>query len=155
VSELTDLADRLGRILDSDAQKRIVTAAGIAAKKVSLDAATTSLGGDRAMRNFKKGRVRLGVGFDVVSDHEVQMNYRPDGAWILADQGRHRTKKVTPKRRQAKAFQVPPAAGFRRSFISGRSRGLNTFQNAARDSGRVAPEAASDAVDTEIRKALR
>jgi hypothetical protein len=154
-SELIGLSERLGHVFDSGAQKRIVTAGGIAGKKASLLAAAKSLGSDLAMSNFKKGKVKLQVGFDVVSDHEVKMNYRPDGIWILADKGRKRSKTVRRKKKQGGTFVMPPASpSFRSSFISQPSRGVGTLTDAINAAKEAAPLAAYAQVNIEIAKAI-
>ena len=50
------LAD-LYRVVDDDAMRRISRAAGFAGKDAGLEAVTETLGSDRAMSNFRGGRV--------------------------------------------------------------------------------------------------
>jgi hypothetical protein len=148
VSELAAAAQKIGDLTSSKTISKVVHAAGMAAKKESLDQAAKSLGGDRAMSGFKKGRAKLNVGFDE-GGSMVTINYRPAGAWKLAESGRKGTKLVKPRRGKARAFLTP--AGPRASFVSQPSRGLRTLTNAQRESEDEAIKAARDAFGDAVR----
>jgi hypothetical protein len=133
VSELAAAAQKIGDLTSSKTISKVVHAAGMAAKKESLDQAAKSLGGDRAMSGFKKGRAKLNVGFDE-GGSMVTINY---------------TKLVKPRRGKARAFLTP--AGPRASFVSQPSRGLRTLTNAQRESEDEAIKAARDAFGDAVR----
>ena len=125
--------------------KAMTRAGGMAAKKAAEQAASRDLGGDRRMSGLKRGGA-LSAGFDLVGSSSVKVKYRPAGAWVLADQGRKRTKLIVAGQGRRKGaggvrlFRTPD--GPRRSFMSRPSRGLGTIRDAKREAGREVPKAA-------------
>ena len=120
-------------------------AGGMAGKAAALKAAGGDLGGDRRMSGFKRGGA-LSAGFDFVGPSSVVIKYRPAGKWVLADQGRKRTKRVVAGRGRragaggARMFRTPD--GPRRAFTSGPSRGLGTLKDAKVEASKEVPKAA-------------
>ena len=159
-SMLSGYLAKLESTLDDDARRRIMRAAGGATKAAALSAATDTLGSDRAMSNFKGGRVPLGAGYDEAG-WRLSVNHRPKGVWFLAERGRVRTGPIYPRRNGRKARlpttgrAVMTPAGPRASSTYRPSRGLRTFTIAAareRDDG---TKAAWRQLQQEFRRVVR
>lgn len=146
--ELVAFANRIEKITSPTAIKRIATAAGMAGKAVSLEAAASDLGGDRMFSGL--GRAPLGVGFDVVGPTRIQMNFRPAGLWMLAERGRRPGKTILPRRARALATPEGPRA---RSTV-GAWGGKGTYSSAVRQARVVVPKAAFAAFKLECAKAV-
>lgn len=152
--ELSDFGRRVERIVGRDALGRIMSKAGAAGKKAALDAASSTLGADRRMSNFRRGRgPRLGAGYDIVGQ-EVHVNLRPAGMWKLAQSGRRSSGSIRPKRRGGKKALNTPW-GPRASARYGPSRGLGTWDKAVREAGDNVPKAAARQFTDEVRRAMR
>jgi hypothetical protein len=142
-SSLAEAAGKVGKVLDAGSVKSMVRAAGMAGKKVALEEAGKSLGGDRRFSGFKRMGA-LSAGFDEAAS-SATINYRPAGGWKLAESGRRGSKRV---RRGGVIFRTP--AGPRWAFRSGPSRGLNTITNAHQATGPKAAKAADEALEKAI-----
>lgn len=148
-NRVSQLARQVEDLASGAAQKRIVTAAGVAGKKAALDALTADLGGDRAFSGMRR-KAKLNVGFEV-EGFAARMNFRPGGLWVLAEQGRRSAGTIRPRRRGGKKALLTPA-GPRASSSYGPSRGLGTFSSGVRRIRQVMPDAAVDAIAKEIGK---
>jgi hypothetical protein len=156
-----DLAAELGKFerklydtVSGDALRRIQHAGGKAAKDAGLDAASDKLGADRAMSNFRGGRVRLGVGYDLTGTASVDVNFRPAGLWKLADEGRRKTVTVRPKRRGGKKAVLTPF-GPRASARVGPSRGLGVLRTSIARAQVETPRAAFKQLQSELGRQFR
>jgi hypothetical protein len=153
MNELSGFVGRLEQVVGPAAVDRIRHKAGAAGKKAALKAASSDLGGDRAMSNFKSGKVKLGAGYDLVGAHEVKINFRPVGLWSLASAGRRSSGTIKPKRRGGKKAVLTPRGPRARSTF-GRSSGLSTYEDAVKDAKRDVPRAAAAQFRVEIRKVV-
>ena len=152
MGELEDFGRRLAQFTDPATLSRIVNKGGMAAKKSALDAASRSLGPDRAMSNLRRGRAKLNVGYDELGGTKIAINLR--GPWKLAEGGRRKSGKINPKRRSGnRAVKTPMGPRARSSY--GPSRGLGTTTAAVRDAEREAPKAAFRQVQDELRRLVR
>lgn len=151
--QLTALAAELTAAFDVDAT--VQHAMGAAGKSSALDAATVDLGGDRAFSGF--GRiVPLTAGYDL--GKPVVVNLRPEGLWILAEDGRRRRGQIRPRARRRRGTRRPrgrAAVGTGSTFVAvgrfGPSRGLNTIADALELMDDRVPEAIADTVITKLR----
>lgn len=143
-NSLAAAAAKLDRVLNGATVAAMAKAGGMAAKQEALKAASASLGGDRRFSNFKRMGT-LNAGFDMTGGTSVTVNYRPAGAWRLAEEGRKGGKTV---RKRGVVFRTPE--GPRRAFRSGRSRGLRTLTEAQQGAAQEAPKAAFKAMQSEI-----
>jgi hypothetical protein len=157
-----------------DARKAMVKAAGVAGKKVSLDAAARDLGGDRRFRNMAKGKP-LDAGYDLNGTDSVTINFR--GPWRLAEGGRKKSGPIyrrgvtstTGKSRKGnvRAFKaigsfaggqghhaVRTPQGPRAHSGFGRSRGLKTYTDAVDKAKTAVPKAAHDEWTQALRRAF-
>lgn len=162
VASLSAYATRLYSLVDDDAMRRISRRAGFAGKDAALDAARQKLGEDRAMRNFKSGKVRLGAGFDQgVRSTEVVITHRPAGVWSLADKGRNASGSIYPRNGRRKGSKTQPGRavmtpeGPRAKSSFGPSRGTGVFRKAAAMERDRIPEAAFKQLQVEIGKVVR
>ncbi len=157
-TELVTFGAKLTRLLDPAAQARIVRAGGMAGKKAALDAAAHDLGADRAMSGtgYRRKRAQpLSAGFDAEGGTAVAINFRPAGLWRLASQGRQSSGFIRPRKRGGKRA-VTPAAGVARAWSRyGRSRGLDTFDDAVRKARTDVPKAAFEQFQAEVGRAMR
>lgn len=159
-SVLSAYVANLESVLDADANKRITRAAGFAAKDAGLEAAADKLGGDRAMSGYKNGNIKLGVGFDT-GPWRVDMNHRPKGLWLLADEGRKRSGGIYPRRGRRKGSTPTPGRavltpfGPRAASSFGPSRGTGVFKLAAAREREAAPKAAWRQLQAEFRRITR
>jgi hypothetical protein len=148
---------KLESTLDDDARRRIMRAAGGDAKKGGLSAAEDTLGSDRAMRNFKGGRVPLRLGYDEAG-WQLSMNHRPSGVWFLAERGRRNSGPIYPRANGRKARRptagrvVVTPQGPRASSSYGPSRGLRTFTIAAARERKGGTDGAWRALQAELRR---
>ena len=129
-AELIEFGVKVSDILSGAAVGRIVNKAGMAGKKAALHAAAQDLGPDRRMSGFRRRSAALNAGYDAgLNQRSVVINFRPAGLWTLASQGRRSSGTIRPKRKRA----VTPAPGeARASSRYGRSRGLDTYQDAVK-----------------------
>ena len=160
MGELVDFGNRIGKITDPAALKRITLAAGMAGKAASLGAAAADLGADRAFSGLGR-KVSLSAGFDVVSPTVIKMNFRPPGLWILADTGRRGGKTILPRRRlggegsgHAPALRLPDGS-YRRSSRTGAWGGKGTLKSAIRATRVAVPRAAFRQFQIEVRRVVR
>jgi hypothetical protein len=102
------------------------------------------------MSNYRGGRVRLGAGWDA-TDSGIVVKMRPGGLWKLADQGRHSSGSIRPRRRRGFSAVMTPD-GPRRHSSYKRSRGLNTYQDAERDIESQAARHTDAAIARELRR---
>ena len=150
---LTNLAAELTAAVQVTAD--VQHAMGQVGKTAALEAATRDLGGDRAMSGF--GRiVPLTAGYDL--GNPVVVNLRPEGLWILAEDGRRRSGPIVPKARRRRGTRRPrgraavgTAGRYRAATRFGPSRGLNTITDALTDIDARLPDAVADAVITQLR----
>jgi hypothetical protein len=155
------------------ARKSMAKAAGVAGKKAALDAASSSLGGDRRFRNMKRGRA-LDAGYDLKGERSVVINFR--GPWRLAEAGRKKSGLIyrrgvgsTGKSRKGNARQFRAIGSFagghahgavrtpdgpRAHSSYGPSRGLRTYTNAVRKASTTVPKAAHDEFVKAVGRAL-
>lgn len=138
--------DKVEKIVDADAQKRIVKAMGEAGKKAALDSARASLGGDRKMRNLKGAALSAEFDTGGAGDGAVRFG----GPWRLAEEGRRKSGMIRPRRKRAVLTQRGPRAYSR----YGRSRGLKTYTNAVDKARTTVPKAGHDQLLDEISRAL-
>ncbi len=152
--ELSDFGRRVEKIVGKPALERMMQKAGAAGKKSALDAAAKDLGGDRKFSGFRGGRgPALGAGYDL-SGTEATINFRPGGMWKLAQAGRRASGPIRPKARSGfKALGTPWGPKSASSF--GSSRGLGTFDDAARDAGDEVPKAFARQFKAEVGNAMR
>lgn len=154
--------ENLEKAVGPAATRRILTKAGAAGKKSALEAASSSLGGDRRFSNWK-GKPALSAGYDSVSATEVTIKFRPSGMWRLAEAGRHSSGAIFPRRggrkgrgpgggRGGPAVRTPAGPRARSSY--GRSRGLKTYSTATRKASTTVPKAAHQQFVAEIRRAV-
>ena len=128
---------------------RIQRYVGGKSKAIALGDAAKDVGGDRSLRNFRGGRVKMGAGWDPTSTG-IAVNFRPPGLWKLVDRGRIRTGPIFPKRRGKRAVLTPHGPRARSSFK--RSRGLNTFTEAKNDIQRQSGHHTDVAIARELRR---
>jgi len=150
-AELAALVRRLQGVAEGESMRRIQNHVGARSKGAVNDAATATLGADKAMSNFRKGRVRLGVGYDRTARGLV-LNLRPRGLWVLAESGRRHAGVIRPKRGH-RALMTPQ--GPRRSSRYGPSRGKRSITVAERNVQRVAGPATDEAIARELAKVVR
>lgn len=159
-SAISAYLSKLESTLGDDARKRIMRAAGKAAKEGALSAASDTLGPDRAMSNFRNGRVALGAGYDEAG-WELTVNHRPRGLWMLAERGRKSSGPIYPRRNGRKARvltkgrAVMTPQGPRASSTYGSSRGLRTFSMAAGRERTEGTKAAWQQLQSEFRRITR
>lgn len=159
-SALSAYVSRLESTLSADAQRRIMRAAGNAAKGAALSAAEDTLGNDRAMSNFKRGTVKLGAGYDTAG-WELTINHRPKGLWMLAERGRSSSGPIYPRRSNrrsrvpVKGRAVMTPQGPRSSSSYRPSRGLRTFSIAAGRERTEGTKAAWRQLQSELRRVVR
>lgn len=160
VASLSAYSARLYGLVGPESMRRISRQAGFAGKDAALSALDDKLGTDRAMSNFKSGKVRLTAGFDQgVKPTEVIIGHRPKGLWSLADKGRSASGSIYPKRGPSRRFKgntiqpgravmTPQGPRSRSSFRP--SRGTGVFRiAAARERDRI-PAAAFRQLQKEI-----
>jgi hypothetical protein len=161
VASLSAYSARFYELVDDDAMRRISRKAGFAGKDAAFEAARAKLGPDRAMSNFKSGRVRLAAGFDQgVKPTQVIIGHRPAGLWSLADAGRKESGAIFPRNgrrkgtrvRDGRAVMTPAGPRARSSY--GSSRGLGVFKMAAAKERDQAPEAAFHQLQAEIKAVI-
>ena len=155
-------ATRLYSLVDDNAMRRISRKAGFAGKDAAFEAAREKLGADRAMSNFKSGRIRLNAGFDQgVKPTQVVIKHGPNGLWILADGGRKREGTIYPRNGRRKGKVTMPGRAMRtpdgpRASSSFRpSRGTGVFRRAAALERDRVPEAAFRQLQIEIGSVIR
>lgn len=151
-NEIGQFANRVAKLADGDVAKAMARKAGEAAKKSALKAASDDLGGDRAFSGMRR-KARLNAGYDDAGEGLVQINFRPAGLWMLAQQGRRSSGQIRPRGRGRRALRTP--LGPRAASSYGPSRGLNTFDDAVNDAQRTAPKAAAEQFRAEIAKVVR
>jgi len=134
-------------VMSGMALTRIQRYVGGRSKALALGHAAKDLGGDRAMSNFRGGRLRLGAGWDAMPSG-IAVNFRPAGFWKLADEGRKRSGTIRPRRK--KALATPD--GVRSLSHYHPSRGLKTFQDSERDIERSAARNTDAAIARELRR---
>lgn len=152
MSDLAALRIDLQRLLDNT--EPLQHAVGQFAKTTALEQVAKDLGSDLAFSGWKS-KVRLGAGYDLGTP--VVLNLRPAGMWFLAEDGRKRRQRITPKRRRAAKNPPHPKAvrtpfGWRAYSNSGPSRGHRTITTARDriDDGIVT--AASEGLNDLVRK---
>lgn len=156
---LADWVDRVAKVTDDAAVKRLANAAGKAGKKAALDAAGDALGSDRRFSGWK-GKPALSAGYDEASGTSVDINFRPAGMWRLAEEGRKASGSIFPKsgRRAGsgatygRALNTPMGPRARSSYS--RSRGLKAYTNATKKASVEVPKAAHEQFLDEIRRVL-
>lgn len=122
--DLADFRQSLQTLLDNT--EELQHALGAAGKEIALDEIGRVIGQDRIMSGFGR-KVTLNAGYDLGTP--VVLNLRPAGLWILADEGRKRTKRILPKgrgRKRKKALATPQGA--RAASRSTPSRGLRAIE---------------------------
>lgn len=151
---------KLESTLDDDARRRMMRAAGKAAKDAALAAAETKLGSDRAMSNWRQGRVPLKAGYDEAG-WTLKVNHRPVGMWKVADEGRKRSGPITPRlngrktRTPTKGRAVMTPQGPRSRSSYGPSRGTGVFRLAAARERAEGTKAAWRQLQDEFRRITR
>jgi len=129
---------------------RVQRHVGFAGKGAALLAASKTLGGDRAMSNFRGGKVRLNAGWDAVPNG-VKINLRPPGLWVLAEDGRKSSGSIKPKRRH-EAVVTPDGPRAHSSY--GKSRGVKSVTRAQQQVDAVAGRATDEAVRRELARVV-
>lgn len=152
--QLTELAVELRPLVEVD--DVVQHAMGAAGKSSALDAAATDLGPDRAMSRFRR-KVALGAGYDV--GDPVVVNLRPEGLWILANDGRRRSGEIRPRRARRGGNRKPrgrAAVGGDGRFVAVAryrpSRGLRTIDDALELMDDRVPTAVGAAIDSKLRR---
>jgi hypothetical protein len=140
-SELAAFGNKVEKILDKGSLSRIVNAGGMAGKKAALEAAARDLGGDRAFSGMRR-KAPLGAGFDHSGGTQVTLNFRPAGLWRLASQGRRSSGVINARKRGGKRALAGSGFGPVARSRYGRSRGLDTYDDAVRKSQTEVPKAA-------------
>lgn len=160
MADLADFANRVGRILDGSVTESILNKAGAAAKDAALEAAGDALGGDRSFSGMRK-KSKLGAGYDSASATQVQLNLRPAGLWVLAEDGRKASGRIYPRGgarkgsgvKYGRAVMTPMGPRARSSYSA--SRGNNAITNAYRKAAEDAPKAAAKQFSVEVGKLVR
>lgn len=157
--ELIAFGNRIGRITDPGAIKRVTLAAGMAGKTAVFGAAADDLGPDRAFSGLGR-KVSLSAGFDVVSPTSIKLKFRPPGLWKLAESGRRGGYAIRPRRRlggegsgHAPALRTPD--GWRAATVGGAWGGKGTFTSAVRAARVAVPRAAFRQFQIEVRRIVR
>jgi len=147
-------------VVEGAALRRVQAYVGGRSKGLALGHAAKDLGGDRAMHNYKGGKLRLGAGWDAVPGG-VAVNFRPAGVWKLVDQGRKRSGVIVPKRRRRRGARPGarrairmPDGGYVAFSHYGPSRGLGTFGDSERDIERRAAANVDAAIARELRRVV-
>jgi hypothetical protein len=148
--DLGDLARKLNQVQQGVDNPRVIRAAGMAAKKATLEVARGVSGGDGRLSGWGKRGVKLGAGYDEAGSGRVQINLRPAGVWKVMEDGRRGGKVVRPKRKKVKAFATP--YGPRASFRLGATSGKGAITKAAKESRGEAVKAASREVNQILRE---
>lgn len=150
--EPSEFVARLERLVDNEALGRVQHAMGMAAKDHVLDAARRTLGADLKFSGMaaRKPRAKLGAGYDIETDETVTLKLRPAGLWFLANDGRHGTKPIRPRKGHT-ALLTPH--GYRALSTSTPSRGLGTLDMALDGLEAVTVKAATAALASNIAKA--
>jgi hypothetical protein len=138
--ELAAFGAKLERITNPAILARVVEAGGKAGKEAALEAASRDLGGDRAFSGMRR-KAPLGAGYDKSGATSVTINFRPAGLWRLASQGRSSSGVIRPLK--GKRALAGNGFGPVRSSRYGRSRGLNTFDDAVKKAQTTVPKAAA------------
>ena len=152
-STLSSFGDKVAKVVEPAAVKRVVMAGGMAGKKASLEAASSDLGGDRAFSGMRR-QVSLGVGFDDLGGTSIRLNFRPVGLWMLAERGRRGSGTIRPRRSGGKRAVTPAAGVARASSRWGPSRGLKTYTEAVKKSQTQVPKAAHRQFRVEVARAV-
>lgn len=158
--ELIDFGNRVSKIVDPAAVRRIMLAGGMAGKRSALDAATNDLGGDRGFSGLRS-RSKLGAGFDDVGTSQIRLNFRPAGLWKLAESGRRAGAPIYPRvggrrgRRAVPGRAVLTPEGPRARSTVGAWGGKGTFTDAVRDARREVPKAAFRQFQAEVRRVVK
>jgi len=99
VAQLTRKMDRYAKSLGK-ANRAGTSAAALRYKEQALRNVATDTGGDRSMSNFKGGKVRMGVGYQLKGYENALaiVRPRPYGVWSLLDGG-SAPHRITPKGR--------------------------------------------------------
>jgi hypothetical protein len=139
-SELAAFGAKIEKITSPAALGRVVMAGGMAGKTAALEAAAADLGGDRSFSGMRR-KAPLGAGFDRTGATEVTLNFRPSGLWRLASQGRTSSGAIKPRRRGGKRALAGNGFGPVAASRYGRSRGLNTFDDAVKKAQTTVPKA--------------
>lgn len=158
MTELSRVAVSLSALVDVDTA--VQHAMGAAGKESALSAAARDLGSDRRFSGVPSTAADLRAGYDL--GDPVILNLRPEGLWILAEDGRRRSGEIRPntrRRRGRTANRQPrglPAVGSGGRFVKvGRyrpSRGLNTISDAIDDMSDAIPAAIGAAIDAKARQ---
>ena len=157
MTSLGELDVKLGRIAAGIKDPRVVNAAGMAAKRVTLEVAADVAGGDRRLSGWGKRGVVLAAGYDVEGPGVVALNLRPAGVWKVMEEGRKPSADITPKvkgrgrnRRAGQALKTP--WGFRPSV---KGSAIRNPKKAVTRSVRASSTAAPKAANAEIGRMLR
>lgn len=141
MSDLNDLSVRLGSALDDlEPMQHVIGQAG---KKAAQDTIKRSLGADMRMSGFRRKNTKLGAGYDV--GKPVILNLRPKGLVLLADHGRRRSKRITPRKRGGKRAVLTPQ-GPRAWSTSTPSRGLKVIDKTVNQAKDDIPKALSKSI---------
>lgn len=156
---LADWVEKVEKITDPAAVKRVLSKAGQAGKTAALDAAGDALGGDRKFSNWR-GKPALSAGYDESGGSAIDVNFRPAGMWRLAEDGRKASGAIFPRTGRGKgkttayrrALATPAGPRARSSYR--RSRGLKAYTAATKKASMEVPKAAHEQFVDEIRRVL-
>jgi len=163
-AEFATKLDRLNpRLLSPEAQRRLASRVGVAAKRDVSDAVRGDLGGDEFMSGFTyrgaaRKPVKFASGFTIRADNVVVLKPRPAGPWSVLEDGRKATrapKAAGAKRRRRVATYGTPwgprSYSSDRPLLIGPTQGKHSFRKASVVIARRTP----DRVRAEVSKALR
>lgn len=147
---ITSLAVDLAALADID--EPVQHAMGMLGKTAALDNASRDLGTDRRFSNLRGGRAAaLSAGYDL--GNPVIVNLRPEGLWLLAQDGRKRSGTIRPKPARSRRRRQPrgrPALQINGRWVATSryrpSRGLNTIDDTVDDINRQIDDTVADAV---------
>lgn len=134
VTDLAGLARKVDAFradLDGASLRRITTSVGVDAKRDVTQKVTRDLGSDLKMSGW--GRFKFTAGFDLTSDHSLELKPRPVGPWFVLDRGRQAKPAGLPKRRRHKVYATPHGprtASKTNPWPVGPTRGHNTWSDA-------------------------
>ena len=146
MADLADLRNDLSRLLADTTP--LQHAVGMFGKETANDVIADALGADQRFSGLRR-KVKLGAGYDI--GNPVVLNLRPAGLWFLADAGRKRTKRITPRRRGGKQALLTPH-GPRAWSTSGRSSGHRVLVKTQSRIEQDIVTAAEEGVNDMIRK---
>ena len=147
MSDLAGLSRKLERLANGIDDPRVIKAAGMAAKRATLDVARDVSGGDGKLSGWGRNGLKLGAGYDQTGPHEVTIHLRPAGPWQVMEEGRRGGGTIVPRSRgrgrnrtAGRALMTPwgPRASVRGSSSRGKSAITKAAEKSSDESTRAA-----------------